>query len=259
MLSPPASQMTNKGRCKKRSSDISESSRSNPQSPPLLSSSLPGACLWPRWLLGARLCASSHPQQARHAPRATQLCFSLPASAQQQELVKSKATPKVRNNIGPKALKHHQSTRQTRHPTTNLNYPQWPQACNKHEISQPAARAFAPKQLKSQATASRKCSKATPSSVQALRQGAQLPPSIPPHSLKPPLPLSYVPLSAPEQPIWQRTSRRLKTLADTAAASRHMSRAKYSCVKSGPINLLSRTLSRCFRDPMFCFRGLWFL
>ena len=38
-----------------------------------------------------------------------------------------------------------------------------------------------------------------------------------------------------------------------------MSRAKYSCVKSGPINLLSRTLSRCFRDPMFCFRGLWFL
>ena len=38
-----------------------------------------------------------------------------------------------------------------------------------------------------------------------------------------------------------------------------LSRAKYSCVKSGPINLLSRTLSRCFRDPMFCFRGLWFL
>ena len=38
-----------------------------------------------------------------------------------------------------------------------------------------------------------------------------------------------------------------------------LSRAKYSCEKSGPMNLLSRTLSRCFRDPMFCFRGLCFL
>ena len=46
---------------------------------------------------------------------------------------------------------------------------------------------------------------------------------------------------------------------DGISFSHHLSRAKYSCVKSGPINLLSRTLSRCFRDPMFCFRGLWFL
>ena len=37
-----------------------------------------------------------------------------------------------------------------------------------------------------------------------------------------------------------------------------MSRAKYYCVESGPMNLLSQTLSRCFRDLLFAFAGFVF-
>ena len=45
----------------------------------------------------------------------------------------------------------------------------------------------------------------------------------------------------------------------THRAISHLSRATYSCVKNGPMNLLSRTLSRCFRDHVLLLRALFSL